>query len=87
MYICASVCGGWCESVCNGLKLYVLLHNTIVKFFRTQCPKNPQNPYVTMSKTSATKIKYERCRLSPQLSLSLFLLFPESEGVLQGDIM
>lgn len=51
MYICASVCGGWCESVCNGLKLYVLLHNTIVKFFRTQCPKNPQNPYVTMSKT------------------------------------
>lgn len=40
MYICASVCGG-VVCVCNGLKLYVL----------TQCPKKPQNHYVTMSKT------------------------------------
>ena len=44
--------GGWCLCVCNGLKLYVLLHNTIVKFFRTQCPKKPQNPYAAAAAKS-----------------------------------
>ena len=48
MYICV----WWVVFVCNGLKLYVLLHNTIVKFFRTQCPKKPQNPYAAAAAKS-----------------------------------
>lgn len=46
-----------------------------------------QEPRPGKSQDELLKLKYERYRLGSQLSLSLALLFPETEGGLQGHVI